>query len=193
MTLHPEERSHTLETRLLRTVVNPLVGDRVTFLATAEETRGHQERVEMVLAPRGRNALHFHTKFVEVFEAKQGVLHIECDGREIVLKPGQTARAPIGSLHRCFNPSDEPIVFQITIVPARDFEKMIRIAFGLQGDGKCTPGGIPKNPLHAAVISRLGESYLPGAPLALQKAVFGCLYAVAKWTGVERRLLDRYC
>ncbi|PYI51069.1 cupin domain-containing protein [Paenibacillus flagellatus] len=179
---------------LPRTIENPLVRDRVTFIETGAESGGAHERVEVELAPGGGVDPHYHLAFTEHFAAVQGLLHLELDGRHIELRPGQTASAPPGVLHRFFNPGREKIVFQVKVAPARRFESMLRIAYGLARDGKVRrKSGIPRSALDMAVLFELGETYTGAMPLGLQKAIFGLLYRIAKWRGAERRLFDAYC
>jgi quercetin dioxygenase-like cupin family protein len=180
--------------KLPRTIENPLVQDRVTFITTGAESGGSFEYVEVELAPGGGVDLHYHLAFTEHFAAVQGVLHLELDGQFCELHPGQAASAPPGSLHRFFNPGKEKIMFHVKVAPARRFEQMLRISYGLARDGKVREKtGIPRNVLELAVIFKLGESYMNGIPRGLQKGIFGTLYRIAKWRGVEERLLNTYC
>lgn len=179
---------------LSRTIENHLVKDRVTFLTTAAESGGAYEYVRVELAPGGGNGLHYHLEFTEHFEAVQGPLHLEVDGSHIILQPGESASAIPGSLHRFFNPGLDHIVFHVKIDPARSFERMLRIAYGLVQDGKVhEKSGIPRNILELAVMFKLGETYMKGIPVWLQKSAFGLLYRIAKLRGVEERLLQTYC
>jgi len=175
-----------------RTIGNPLIGDRVTFLVTAAESDRQYELVEVELNPGGGNGLHYHTSFEEEFEALEGLLYIDCDGRTHVLKPGEKLVAPRRSVHRFYNPGHEKIRFKVRIVPARSFEPLLRIAYGLTNDGRTNGKGVPRNLLEMAVIFHLGESYLPNLPFVVQKGLFAPLHALAVWFGVKKRLLRRY-
>lgn len=182
------------DANLPRTIENPLVQDRVTFITTGVESGGQFEYVEVELAPGGGVGLHYHLAYTEHFEAVDGVLHLDLDGSPRELQSGQTASAPPGSSHRFYNPGHEKIVFRVKVVPARRFEQMLRISYGLARDGKVNrKTGIPRNLLELAVIFELGETYLNGIPIALQKGIFGMLYRMAKWRGVDERLLQTYC
>ncbi|MFC0214998.1 cupin domain-containing protein [Paenibacillus chartarius] len=179
---------------LSRTIENRLAKDRVTFVTTAEESGGAYEYVKVELAPGGGVGLHYHLAFTEHFEALHGELHLEVDGSILTLHPGESASAAPGVPHRFFNPGSESIMFHVKIAPARSFERMLRIAYGLVKDGKVhEKSGIPRNIFELAVMFKLGETYMKGIPLWLQKGMFGTLYRIATHLGVEERLLQTYC
>ena len=174
---------------LPKTVYNPLAKDKVTFLLSGEDTKGAYELVEVELAPGGGVDLHYHTSFVEEFEPISGTLGVEVNGEHLKVLPGQTAVAPLNSLHRFYNPSKtETIFFRTYIRPARNFEKTIRIAYGLINDRKVSKRGIPKNIWHMALLFHYGETYIPGIPLGLQIRVFGFLAKVAFILGKHKEL-----
>lgn len=174
-----------------RTIRNPIVGDEVTFLRTAQETGEEYVLARVKLAPGGGNPLHHHPTFAEEFEVVEGSLTIERDGRKLLLDPGEHATVPAGSVHRFANDTDHPIVFLAQIRPARRFEEVLRVAYGLARDGKTNAAGIPKNPLELALLYEMGESYLADVPLWLQRTISILLAGLARRLGVERSL-DKY-
>lgn len=177
---------------LSRTIVNPLMGEKVTFLKTAEETNGEYALVEVDLAPLGGVGLHYHTHYAEYFEVIDGVLGIECDGKTVFLHPGESITAHIGSKHRFFNDSEtKRVTFRTTITPARQFEQGLRIIYGLICDGKTNKKGIP-NIWHLALMFEKAESYFPGLPLGLQVRIFRLLANIARRKGKDKDLLKYY-
>ncbi|RTE11734.1 cupin domain-containing protein [Paenibacillus whitsoniae] len=175
-----------------RTIENPMIGDRVTFVRTSAETDGEYELVRVVLQPGGGTPLHYHTAFSEQFEVEEGQLGMVCDGRTIVLLPGDSVVSSIGSIHRFYNDSTEPVVFLTTVRPARYFEYFLRLSYGLARDGKLRSNGIPKSLLDAAVFFHWGETYMPNVSLKVQKAIFGTLYRIARMLNVEKKLMKAY-
>jgi mannose-6-phosphate isomerase-like protein (cupin superfamily) len=169
-----------------RVIENPVIGDRVTFLQTAEETEGEYLLLKVELAPHGGNAMHHHLTFTEAFEVLEGRLNIDVGGRHLVLGPGERALVPIKAHHRFYSTSDEPVTFIVETRPARRMEEALRVAYGLARDGKTNAKSVPRDILQLALLYELGESYLTGIPLFLQRAVFGALAKVARWRGVER-------
>lgn len=171
-----------------RVIENPVIGDRVTFLKTAEETNGEYMLAKVELAPHGGNAMHYHLTFTEAFEVLEGRLNVDLDGRHLVLGPGEKALVPIRARHRFYNASDEPATFTVRMRPARRMEEALRVAYGLAGDGKTNAKSVPRNILQLALLYALCESYLVGMPLWVQRVVFGALAEVARWRGVEKSL-----
>ncbi len=177
---------------LPRTITNPLIGDRVTFLKTADETGGGYTLVEVTLQPGGGTGLHYHVDYTESFTAVDGVLGIQLDDQELRLVPGEQAEVPLRRLHRFYNPGPTPITFQTRITPARQFEAMLRVAYGLATDGRCNAKGMPKNIWHLALLFELGETYLPGLPLGVQRGLFGMLARIARRLGKDAALKPYY-
>ena len=173
---------------LPRTIDNPLTGERVTFLATGRETDGQYVRIRNETAAGGRGVvLHYHLTYTETFNVLEGRLDI-CVGSKTacqVLRPGQSAFVPLKAVHRFWNSSDEPVVFEVEIRPARNFETALRAQFGLVADGRTNEKAVPKNILELALIYELAESYIAGPPLILQKAISRPLANIARRMGYD--------
>ncbi len=171
-----------------RVIENPLIKDRITFIKTSEETNGQYLLAQLELAPHGGNPMHYHTTFTEKFEAVTGQLHVMVKGEHKVLEPGQSALVPLLAHHRFFNPSDTPVTALIEVRPARQFEEMLRIAYGLARDGKTNAQALPKSIWHLALLFQISESYTPGLPLPIQRIVFGLLASIARFLGKDKEL-----
>ncbi|MGX5818623.1 cupin domain-containing protein [Chitinophaga lutea] len=178
---------------LPRTIHHPLIGDRVTFIETAEETGGSHLTVEVELAPNGKNDLHYHVTFVERFEVVEGELGLRLGKEILFLSRGGTAEVPLYVRHLFFNPSAKhPVTFRVTITPARQFEACLRIAYGLAVDGKVNKKGIPLKFAHLAVLMELGESYLTFLPHWIQVRLFRFLARRARRSGAAKELEKYY-
>ena len=173
---------------LPRTIVNPVSGERVTFLATAEETDGEYVRIRNETSAGAQGVvMHYHLAYTEAFEVVRGTLDV-CVGTKknhLVLTKGEFVFVPLNTAHRFWNSSTEPVAFEVEIRPARNFEKSLRAQFGLVQDGKTNDEAIPKNILELALIYELSESYIVGMPLFLQKGIFGALARIARWRGSD--------
>jgi mannose-6-phosphate isomerase-like protein (cupin superfamily) len=173
---------------LPRTIENSVGGERVTFLATTEETNGEYVRIRNETSAGARGVvMHYHLAYTEAFEVLEGSLDVCVGTKEnhLVLAEGDSAFVPLNTAHRFWNSSTEPVVFEVEIRPARNFEKAIRAQFGLVNDGKTNDKAIPKNILELALIYELSESYIVGMPLFLQKGIFGALAKIARWRGYD--------
>jgi len=178
---------------LSRKLVNRTHGYNVNFLISAAETGGDYTYVEVDLPPGEGTPLHYHLHFDEQFEAVEGVLGIETGKKIIHVRPGdRPAVALRGVVHRFFNPGTEFIKFRAVIAPARQFETLMRIGYGLADDGLCNKKGLPKSIWHLALVYQIGESFLPGMPLFFQRGIFGLLARIARLKGKDKELEKYY-
>jgi len=178
-----------------RPIHNSIFGDRVTFVETAAETQGEYTRVHVELAPGGGGPpLHYHTNYDETFTVIEGVLGIQLGEQILMLERGDRCTAPVGALHRFFNPSaTERVVFEGLVTPASaNFETMLQVAYGLANDGLTDRRGIPKSLEHLALTFMWGDTNLPG--------VFSVIAPAMRWLarramrrGVDKALIARYC
>lgn len=171
-----------------RVIENPVIKDRITILKSTEDTNGEYLLAQLEVAPGGGNELHYHTSFTEKFSVIEGQLNVSLNGEEKVLKVGEAAFVPKLAHHRFYNASDKYVTAIVELRPARNFEKAIRIGYGLARDGKVTAKAIPKSIWHLALLFQLGESYLPGLPLSVQRGIFGTLASIAKLLGKDKEL-----
>jgi hypothetical protein len=174
-----------------RRIYNPVQRDAATFL----ETRGDRRRADTRRARggsrrEGQPALP--PQLQRAVQGARGRLTIEIDGVRRDLEPNDEAVAAPRSLHAWSNPGKERSVAQIELRPGRPgFEKGLRVVYGLAADGLVRGNGVPRNPLHAALMLEMGEVRLPGTYAALER-VLGLLARVARWRGVDRELERRY-
>ena len=176
----------------MRRIYNPVQGDAATFLETSEETGGERTLAELEVAPGGKVTPHYHLAYSERFRVQEGNLTVEIDGVPHQLGPGDEAVAAPGSLHAWSNPGENRCVAQVELRPGSPgFEKGLRITYGLAADGQVLKNGVPRNPLHTALILEMGELRLPGAYAALEP-VLGLLARVARRRGIDRDLERRY-
>jgi quercetin dioxygenase-like cupin family protein len=176
-----------------RTIENPKVGDKVTFLKTSKETNGEYILVEVEMVPKGGNPLHYHRTFSETFMPIEGELTIQLGSKKLKLYPGDHKTVPPMAVHNFKNESDKTIKFQVKISPARDwFEYGLRIGYGLAVDGLTDNKGIPSKFSHMAVLFDNCDSNLPGF-LSLITPIMKWKAKKARKQGVEQELLQRYC
>jgi mannose-6-phosphate isomerase-like protein (cupin superfamily) len=175
-----------------RRIVNPVQRDAATFLETSEETGGTRTLAELEVAPGGKVTPHFHLTYTERFEVLEGRLTVEIDGVRHELEPGDEVVAAPRSVHAWSNPGAERSVAHVELRPGSPgFEKGLRVIYGLAADGRVLRNGMPRNPLHAALLLEMGEVRLPGG-YAAAEPILRLLARVARWRGVDRELERRY-
>lgn len=177
-----------------RTVENPIIGDRVTFVRTSEETGGELTELLVELSPGGGNELHFHTSVTESFTALEGRLGVEAGSERRLLNPGETATVPPGMVHRFFNPSERTVTFRAEARPGRlGMERFVEIAYGLAKDGHVNKKGIPTKLSHVALLMDMGDMRMPGLTFRFVAPLLAWVAQRARRRGVEEALIDRYC
>lgn len=177
-----------------KTYYNPINGEYTKILESSADTNGEYSYLEVCLKPGGGNPPHYHKKFTEEFFAVKGLLGLQYKDSDLYLKPGQNKLVPIGTVHRFFNDTDEEIIFRIILRKGQPgFENFIKSLFGLVNDGKTTKKQTPKNVLYAALLLKWGDTHLKNPFFYLLTPLAGMAYFLAKLTGAEKKLLDRYC
>jgi quercetin dioxygenase-like cupin family protein len=154
-----------------QTLVNPVTGERMTFLETAAETRGDRVVIELHADPGASvAAAHVHPGQWETFDVVAGTLGAKVAGRTLEAVPGQTVGVAPGVSHTWWNAGDDELVFRCAISPALQFESLIETMFSLAADGKTNAKGMP-NPFRLAVIANahFDTVRLPVVPAWMQR------------------------
>jgi mannose-6-phosphate isomerase-like protein (cupin superfamily) len=177
-----------------RTIENPLIGDKVTFIETGAETSGKYTLVEVELAAKGGNGVHYHKNYSETFKVLDGELGVQVGKKNLILKEGEEYTVAPMVLHRFFNPSDsKQALFSVKLEPASSgFEKSLQIAYGLARDNKTNSKGIPKNMVDLGLLFKLSETNLPGFFSIIEPILYK-LASRARKNGREKELIDTYC
>ena len=82
----------------VRTIENPIIKDKVTFIRTSDETNGEVSEIVVDLAPGGGNEPHYHTSFVESFSQRFGESHFRRPSRSGPIRNPISDRAETGRL-----------------------------------------------------------------------------------------------
>lgn len=168
-----------------QTLVNPVTGERMTFLETATETEGERVVIELRADPGGAvAAAHVHPSQWEMFSVVSGTLGAKIAGKKAELGPGQSLGVAPGVAHTWWNAGDNELVFRCEIRPALQFESLIETMFSLAAEGKTNKKGMP-NPFRLAVIANahFDTVQLPVVPAWMQKAALGMGAPVGKAMG----------
>lgn len=176
-----------------RVFENSIIKDRVMLVELSNETGGAYTLIEVELQPGSGKQLHYHTRLAKKFTAIKGELVLVMGRQQLRLQAGESVMVPADRLHRFYNPSDKPIIFQVKLTPGHErFEHGLAIAYGLAEDGKLNKKGIPKNLDHMALLMSFTDTGVPG--------FFSLIDPVIKWRaemamkrGLHLELIKRYC
>lgn len=158
-----------------RILTNPLSGETFTFVETSQETGGSRVVTLIELHPGGNAPRHAHPTH-EVFECLDGHVTLHHEGREVRMSPGMTLAVQPQQLHGFVNHTDELATLRVTVTPAADFERTMRLLAGLAKDGRLVPGRPPKNPFLMANLAVRSGYYQ--APLP-RPAYWALMHAMA--------------
>jgi mannose-6-phosphate isomerase-like protein (cupin superfamily) len=172
--------------RVGETIENPVNGERITWIETAQTTGGELLSFDLSLRPGAAVAAeHRHVRQEERFRVQAGTIELEVAGnrREVGLE-GEVA-VPAGVPHRWWNHGQEEATVRVELRPALDTETFFETFFGLNRDGKTNSKGIP-GLLQGAVLFRdLGDSCssLTRPPAVVQRAVVATLAPLGRVLG----------
>jgi quercetin dioxygenase-like cupin family protein len=176
-----------------RVFINPIFGDKATFLETSEETKGAYSLGEVELAAGGGNFPHYHEAFHETFTVIDGILSVQLKNKWLTLEKGDSFTVPPGAVHCFKNKTAQKITFRVKVVPGHEgFENSIKILYGLATDGLTTKKGAPKKLSHIALLFKLGDIKQNGF-FSLLAPFFNWIGKRAHNNGTEQQLINRYC
>ncbi|QHT66973.1 cupin domain-containing protein [Rhodocytophaga rosea] len=177
-----------------RTIQNPVIGDRVSFINTARETNNEYTLVQVELAPKGGNPLHYHKTYSETFYVLKGNLGLQLGNQKMTLKEGESFAVKAFEIHKFFNPSDAtPVIFDVKLEPGSSgFEKSLQVLYGLARDKKTNKKGIPKSLYDLSLFISWGDSHMPGI-LSLLEPLMSILAKKAVKKGRDQELIKKYC
>jgi quercetin dioxygenase-like cupin family protein len=172
-------------------IINPLSGERITIVATAEQTGGRVLEWELVLAPGGRvPSSHAHPEQEELFTVLEGEMRFRVAGRRVVARPGDTVRIPPGTVHHFANAGRMPARVAVHTSPALGMQELLETAAALARDQHAAARRLPRL-LDLALFMRDFEREVraPYLPRPLVRAVV----RPAAWLARRRGLDARYC
>lgn len=182
----------TPQTAVARRIYNPVQKDYVTFLKTADETKGEYTLVEVELASGGGVGLHYHKTYAEKFDCLEGELKVQLGKKVHTLSKGESATAHPNIDHRFFNTSDKVCKFRVELRPAsRGFEQSLQIGYGLARDGETRSNGFPKNRFALAWLFAISESNLRGW-MTIFEWILRSQAKKAVRMGLDKKLIEKY-
>jgi mannose-6-phosphate isomerase-like protein (cupin superfamily) len=174
---------------------NPVTGEKLTFVETAESTDGERVVVDLELAAGGKvPGVHIHPKQEEKFEVLAGTMKFRYGMKKIVAGAGETVVVPAGKVHDFANAGNVPAHVRVTISPALKMEQMFETNVALAKEGKVMKSGMPK-PLELALFvgEFKDEVRPPFPPPFVVRALLAPLAAIAKRRGSNCRYQPADC
>jgi len=175
---------------MARTVNNPVTGHQVTFSQTAAETGGDLLQIEYMVPSREEPfqyiPMHLHSIVQERFEVLSGFLGVALESKDNhrVLSQEEEVVIEPGLAHAFWNAGPDELRFLTDIRPAWKLQTYWETAFSLASDGKVNRQGVPSL-LQVAVLSSVMDTYVPGAPVGLQKALLAPLAVHGSLLGLK--------
>jgi mannose-6-phosphate isomerase-like protein (cupin superfamily) len=175
-------------------IENPVNGERITWVDTADTTAGELLAFDLSLRPGAAVAAeHRHLRQEERFRVDTGRIGLSVDGAERTVEPGEEVTVPAGVAHRWWNDGQVEAKVRVELRPALDTQKFFETFFGLARDGQTNSKGIPGILQIAVAYRDLGTSCptLIKPPLLVQRVIFVLLAPIGRLLG-RRSVYPQY-
>jgi quercetin dioxygenase-like cupin family protein len=166
-----------------QTIHNPISGETITFVRTAQETGG--KFVELAFAVTGGGAppaAHVHPRQTETFAIHEGRCRVTLNGVDREFGPGEVVTVAPGESHTWVALTDARMT--VTLEPALRADEFFEDLVALVNAGCVDGKGLP-TPLHFAVLldDYRDLIYLSGPPVPLQKVAMALLAKLGRPLG----------
>lgn len=162
-------------------IENPITGERVEFLQTAQDTHGALLQFRLTVRPGGFvTAAHIHPYQEERFTVNTGTIRLQVNGVESLLHSGQESIIPPGTPHVWWNGGDDEMDTIVEFRPALRIAEFLSTFFALAQNGQTDAKGMPSM-LQMAVIFR---KYLPDCTPVASPALLKLLVGPLAWMGL---------
>jgi mannose-6-phosphate isomerase-like protein (cupin superfamily) len=176
------------------TIENPINGERMTWIETAETTGGKLLALDLSLRPGAAVAAeHRHMRQEERFRVDAGSIGLGIAGKERTVSEGEEVTVPAGVPHRWWNEGAVEATVRVELRPALDTQTFFETFFGLARDGKTNEKGIPGLLQVAVVFRDLGDSCptVTKPPALVQRITVALLAPIGRSLG-RRAVYARY-
>ena len=155
-------------------IEHPVLGNRIMFLNTAEETKGEFLKYEAVakigaLSPPE----HFHPIQTETFYILEGEIKFKINGKDVMAIGGDTISVPPKVRHTFQQSGSKELKMQVEFRPALRTEFFLETFYAVGHLGKAGKSGLPKNFLQfAAMMNEFrGLQIISGPPVFMQNFI----------------------
>jgi mannose-6-phosphate isomerase-like protein (cupin superfamily) len=165
---------------------NPITGERIVFLQTAQESEGARVVIDHFLRPHTPTfSEHVQLNQEERFEIISGSASYRINGVKRQAHAGEIIIVPPGTPHmNPWNESDTDLHFRHTTSPDLGSERFFETLFSLARDGKTNARG-EVNLLQVIVIgdALASQTYRTGIPMSVQRVLIRVLAVIGRWLG----------
>lgn len=173
-------------------IENPILGERIVFLQTDEDTNGQLLEVDLFVEPgKPLTPEHFHAHQEVRFEMISGKMVFGSRKKEQTLGPGQSVLFPRATPMRWAVVGDQTAHLRVNFSPSVGYEHYFETLYGLARDGKTNEKGLP-NLFQLAVLAHEYGTYLPFPPVGFQKVLIAVIALVGRALGYQARYPE-YC
>jgi len=168
-------------------IENPVIGDKLKFLVTAEDSQGELLKIEIRTKSGAKGTPnHYHPQQTEAFEVIQGKLGIFDNGKTVLLKAGEKYTIEPNSLHRWWPEGDNDLLIHVEVKPAMKTEYFLETMYALAKQGKVNKEALPGPLQFAAILNECyGELFVENPPVPVQKFMANVVGRMAKYLGYK--------
>jgi mannose-6-phosphate isomerase-like protein (cupin superfamily) len=163
-------------------ITNPVSGETITFVTTADQSDGELLAFDLELTPDGKvPGLHVHPEQTECFRVVEGTMRFKLGRKTIVASAGDIVTVPPGKAHKFANGGDGVARAHVEVRPALQMAELLETAVRLAEDGRTLPSGMPR-PFALAQFTRKFRREVRGAfpPAWVQQATMAPLALIAR-------------
>lgn len=185
-----------MATDVFQPITNPITGE--TFKCVSFDQRAYV--MEWTLEPKGYVPVeHVHPRQEEVFLVKEGELSLHLDGKEAIVKAGESITVPKGSRHIAYNQTNNVVKCIVEYRPGLDHRQMFQCFGGLILDQDYNAKGEINVPKMGFLLKRMNcqavmrPSNIPAPVFGIVLNVFYLIGMMKGWnrdfvryTGQER-------
>ena len=169
-----------------QSIENPITGERIVFVQTAQESGGARVVLDHFLKPHTSTfPEHVQLNQEERFEIISGSASYSLNGVKRQAHTGDVIVVAPGTPHmNPWNESDSELHFRHTTSPDLGSERFFETLFSLARDGKTNARG-EVSLLQVVVIgdALASQTYRTGIPIGVQRALIRVLAVIGRWLG----------
>lgn len=168
---------------------NPVSGETIVILRSAEQTGGELLAWELRLAPKGRvPSGHTHPGQEERFTLREGWMRFRVGRRRLLVGPGETVVVPPGTAHHFRNVGAAEARVYVETRPALQMEELLRTAAALAQEQRGPARTLPQpGDLMLFMRDFRAEVQAPYLPAPLVRLVVAATAWLVERLGLDRR------